>query len=70
MVKILELHSTKVRNTLNDVLSPQNNAFNSNWYDNSGNNNHGVLNALYYFDNRSGWLGSYNFDDYYNLFLG
>jgi lysophospholipase L1-like esterase len=69
MAKILELHSAKVTNTLNDVLPPTNRVYCSKWYDNSGNNNHGVLNS-FDFNTNEAWVGSSSFNDYYGLQFG
>jgi len=71
MAKILELHPAQVRNTLTGYHPPENRKFYSKWFDSSGNNNHGVLNSeLYYFDSRGGWLGSWDFNNYWHLYTG
>jgi len=70
VAKILELRSDKVLNNLEGYSPATNRAYNIGWSDCSGNNNHGVLSASYYFDSRSGWLGSYDFNDYFNLYSG
>jgi len=71
MARILELYSGKVQNNIEEISPPSNKAYYSNWYDCSGNSNHGVLTAgLYYFDSRNGWLGSYDPNDYFNLYFG
>ena len=72
MAKILELLPAKVEATLAGTIPPINNAYYSGWYDSSGSGNHGALYLpqIYYFDSRSGWLGSYDFADYFNLYTG